>query len=979
MKKYLLTLTIFIQTLFLVSTAAMGNTGNDLLYKDRGVGNWMPAALPFAGGHFHLITHGRSGQLLIEGQWRNAAQIAAFIQQRRLLGRAVRQLNIYGCEFAKGAAGQAAVQYLQKRLGIPVAASTNITGAGGDYRLETSNVEAGALFAGFTGSLQCPGTAGGTGPGDDFDGDGVCNDADLDDDNDGILDSKEDGAACGSEEAPFTSLEQARANVTTVTARGVYHFNLGGNTLPRSVAPGGYVLVAVDWGDGAGNLPTSAALGLDKATYGRGLLHTTTLGALGTVEQIRISSHSSSGGGIDATSTNAALIERVKTGRPLHRGSSSDNTINDSWTGTGSDALSVNATTSSGDDSLKQRVHGPGTSDLSTFFWRPAASNQRVVFNSGEIASTEYLALWVRGNSSGTPCNNEDDTDNDGILNRLDLDSDGDGCSDAFETGISGSLQPGTLMNSGGPSYSPNAIAQGGYGANGFADALETSENGVYTGSYANYTNATNNAVHTCPAMPLLRSDVNIGLTGENITRNLSTNDSIPSGSTYGSATTVPGYTNPGAATPAISTDGTYTFTSLDPGIYKFYIPVCPPSVSTGCPKELLTIYVLSDANTDNPPVVLPDYSTIFSGGTAHLATLANDRSGNAGQALDIGSVSITTFPKNGTAVVNEATGDIRYTPQRDFTGVDTLYYNVCDTASPSPRCASGFQVITVLPPTADNTVSASDDYASVLQNATVAGNVTDNDYDPEGGTLSVAPQDTTVSGVGTFVLNANGSHNFDPHDAFAGSVSFPYRVCDGVSPTPACKRATAYFVVNTPSSMATLPVRLVDFWGRHHHGANQLQWKTAQERNSAYFELRHSSHGSGFTTIATVQAAGNSNQVLRYQYLHTGAPAGNNFYQLVAVDKDGTRAYSEIITITTRRQGSVLLYPNPTHGIFILQGDRSELLSIRLYNATGTDVTGQVPLKKLSEEKVQISLHALPHGIYYVRTKTQGLRVVKR
>ena len=38
---------------------------------------------------------------------------------------------------------------------------------------------------------QCAGVVGGTGDTDDYDGDGVCNAIDLDDDNDGILDTKE--------------------------------------------------------------------------------------------------------------------------------------------------------------------------------------------------------------------------------------------------------------------------------------------------------------------------------------------------------------------------------------------------------------------------------------------------------------------------------------------------------------------------------------------------------------------------------------------------------------------------------------------------------------------------------------------------------------------------------------------------------------------------------------------------------------------
>ncbi|MEZ4910139.1 MAG: discoidin domain-containing protein [Saprospiraceae bacterium] len=77
------------------------------------------------------------------------------------------------------------------------------------------------------------------------------------------------------------------------------------------------------------------------------------------------------------------------------------------------------------------------------------------------------------------------DTDGDGIPNRLETDSDGDGCTDAFEAGTST-----TNVATVGTTYGPN----------GFADNLETSGNGIYTGTYT-YSNATNNTIHTCPVV----------------------------------------------------------------------------------------------------------------------------------------------------------------------------------------------------------------------------------------------------------------------------------------------------------------------------------------------------------------------------------------------------------------------------------------------------------------------------------------------
>lgn len=115
-------------------------------------------------------------------------------------------------------------------------------------------------------------------------------------------------------------------------------------------------------------------------------------------------------------------------------------------------------------------------------------------------------ASWTFSNiATPTLC----DTDGDGIANNLDLDSDGDGCPDAKEANVKVTLTSGNVVNlvnynaGSGTATSTtnnvaNAIANGTYGSNGFADAIETStESGVYSFTYA-YRIATNRALNGC-------------------------------------------------------------------------------------------------------------------------------------------------------------------------------------------------------------------------------------------------------------------------------------------------------------------------------------------------------------------------------------------------------------------------------------------------------------------------------------------------
>lgn len=103
----------------------------------------------------HFFTHGRPGELLIEGQWRSEKEIADWLDQRNIL-TGKKQLHIYGCNFARGKAGQKAVAYLESKLGIAVSASDDLTGKNGDWQLEVGKTSDVVEIEQYPYTLQCP-------------------------------------------------------------------------------------------------------------------------------------------------------------------------------------------------------------------------------------------------------------------------------------------------------------------------------------------------------------------------------------------------------------------------------------------------------------------------------------------------------------------------------------------------------------------------------------------------------------------------------------------------------------------------------------------------------------------------------------------------------------------------------------------------------------------------------------------------------
>lgn len=104
----------------------------------------------------HIVSHGAAGNLQIGTAQLNANTIAGeFADELAAIGAALSanaDILVYGCDFAAGDAGAAAVAALAAATGADVAASDDATGAaalGGDWVLETvaGAVEAGAIAA----------------------------------------------------------------------------------------------------------------------------------------------------------------------------------------------------------------------------------------------------------------------------------------------------------------------------------------------------------------------------------------------------------------------------------------------------------------------------------------------------------------------------------------------------------------------------------------------------------------------------------------------------------------------------------------------------------------------------------------------------------------------------------------------------------------------------------------------------------------
>ena len=90
------------------------------------------------------------------------------------------------------------------------------------------------------------------------------------------------------------------------------------------------------------------------------------------------------------------------------------------------------------------------------------------------------------------------------------------------------------------------------------------------------------------------------------------------------------------------------------------------------------------------------------------------------------------------------------------------------------------------------------------------------------------------------------------------------------------------------------------------------VKWTVEEEINLLAYQLEHSPDGLHFSTLGQLPATGNAS----YGLEHLNAPAGQNYYRIKAVSKDGNLPYSDITRLILQATNTGYdIYPNPVTG----------------------------------------------------------------
>jgi hypothetical protein len=421
----------------------------------------------------------------------------------------------------------------------------------------------------------------------------------------------------------------------------------------------------------------------------------------------------------------------------------------------------------------------------------------------------------------------------------------------------------------------------------------------------------------------------------------------------------------------AASSSPTVCVNSIMTSITHTTTGVTAVTSSTGLPAGVTASYVSNTVTISGTPTAsgIFNYEITLTGCTTKatgtitvnaqpgLATASNgSRCGTGTVSISVTSVPVGTTidwyaAASGGAVLAGGTGTTAFTTPS--IAATTTYY--AQTRNTTTGCVSASRTAVIATVNPLRTVSV----ASSVQTLCVNTELIDITH-----TTTEVTAITSSSGLPEGVVVGYGSNTITIIGTPTEIGVFNYTI------TPnGCGIATATGTI-TVEECITLPVELIYFKGEQKDTLINLNWETASEINSDYFEILHSIDNINFQIIGKVNTSGNSNVSKKYNLPHSYPEHGVNYYKLRECDIDGN--YSDYKSIFVefkiiRQTYDFIIYPNPNNNVSVnLKTNYIGEINIQIFDVEGKSVYQE--LINVTNQKVNLieNINLRP-GIYNI------------
>jgi hypothetical protein len=179
------------------------------------------------------------------------------------------------------------------------------------------------------------------------------------------------------------------------------------------------------------------------------------------------------------------------------------------------------------------------------------------------------------------------------------------------------------------------------------------------------------------------------------------------------------------------------------------------------------------------------------------------------------------------------------------------------------------------------------------------------------------------------------------------------------------------------------LPVELISFNGLCEENQTKLTWQTASEFHSSHYLIEKSTDGNNWRIINNQPAAGNSTELLTYEFIEENANEENAYYRLTQVDENGEeKVYDPILISCSDNEEFIKTFPNPSDNSFQILVSYKNLVgkaTMEMVDTKGVLVNSKDVIISEGVNMLLINQN-LEAGIYYIKitNRVNSSKVVK-
>jgi hypothetical protein len=180
----------------------------------------------------------------------------------------------------------------------------------------------------------------------------------------------------------------------------------------------------------------------------------------------------------------------------------------------------------------------------------------------------------------------------------------------------------------------------------------------------------------------------------------------------------------------------------------------------------------------------------------------------------------------------------------------------------------------------------------------------------------------------------------------------------------------------------SALPVEMVYFYVNCKETDVQIQWQTASEHNSDYFQLETSLDGLNWDILQTIPAAGFSQELLNYSAIDLDAARKQKYYRLKQVDFNGDfEMYGPLKADCAVESSNISLYPNPCESLVTVSvaSQISTEVNYTLISPEGKVLENKKMAVQSGITSITLDVSNYPRGMYILQFYVNEKRFIKK